>query len=320
MSWFLYRPPLLNNLRRKLLHQPLEKWVPQTLFLGIIFTGDDSAIANRGALAVEGQFLWELKDCIDRKWMAMYQVLPSMESMAQASNSSSNSHQNSDVAMGQLAQTIGPSALQMLAKQTMRCGGCGSKVGSQILSRVLKSIKQLIPSNKYVLAGVGDDCALITAPSEGSVLVQTVDYLKSFISDPYLFGQITALHALSDVYAMNGVAISALAVCVLPYGLESVVEETLIQVLAGACKVFAADCDPIHDQPGCALVGGHTSEGTELGLGFTINGISNPCKVLHKGSPFPPHGTFAGDVIILTKSLGTFSYFCCLFNNSQSVV
>jgi len=313
---------LTENLRRKLLQLPLERWIPQTDFLGIIYCGNNYAVASRGALAVEGAHQWRLKDTIDRNWMAMYQVLPPMDEAAMLAAAPAPG------AIPDVAYAIGEKALNLLAKKTMRCGGCGSKVGSQVLSRALKRIKHQIPSNSSVIAGVGDDAALVRVPTAaeedtGSApyLVHTVDYVKSFVSDPYIFGQITALHSLSDLHAMNGVAVSALAVCVLPYGPEEMVEDSLVQVLAGACKVLAADKDDEIDVKmrerwgggsreslGCALVGGHTSEGTELALGFAVNGVASPDNVLHKGSPCVPRllgGTMCSDVIILTKPLGT---------------
>lgn len=305
---------MTENLRRKLLLLPLERWIPQTDFLGIIYCGNDYAVASRGALAVEGAHQWRLKDTIDRNWMAMYQVLPAMDEAAMLAAAPAPG------AIPDVAHAIGEKALSLLAKKTMRCGGCGSKVGSQVLSRALKRIKHQIPSNSSVVAGVGDDAALVHCPSNDPYLVHTVDYVKSFVSDPFIFGQITALHSLSDLHAMNGVAVSALALCVIPYGPEEMVEDSLVQVLAGACKVLAADKDDEVDEEirkrwggdsreslGCALVGGHTSEGSDLALGFAVNGVAAAGGVLHKGSPCIPRlicGAMVADVIILTKPLG----------------
>ena len=78
--------------------------------------------------------------------------------------------------------------------------------------------------------GVGDDAAILTSPDSSKLTIQTIDYFRSFISDPYLFGKIAANHALSDLHAMNGDPISALALCVLPFGKEDKVENDLVQV------------------------------------------------------------------------------------------
>ena len=74
-------PPLLRNLKSRLLGEPLEEWVPQDQFLGIITTGDRYAVSSKGPLAVEGGHQWVLKDSIDREWMKGYQVLPDMSNM-----------------------------------------------------------------------------------------------------------------------------------------------------------------------------------------------------------------------------------------------
>lgn len=90
---------------------------------------------------------------------------------------------------------------------------------------------------------------------------------------------------------MNATPVSALALCVLPYGPEDKVEDTLVQMLAGASAVLRAE--------NCALVGGHTSEGGDVALGLAVNGVVHPSQVLRKGPPQP------GDVLIITKSIGT---------------
>jgi len=114
--------------------------------------------------------------------------------------------------------------------------------------------------------GVGDDAALVHPPADpaNTYLVQTIDYFRSFVSDPYLFGQIAANHALSDLHAMNAEPVTALALCVLPFGLEDKVENDLVQMIAGCCSVLKKE--------GCALVGGHTSEGAEPAMGLSVNG------------------------------------------------
>jgi selenide,water dikinase len=123
------------------------------------------------------------------------------------------------------------------------------------------------------------------------LLVQTIDYFRSFISDPYLLGRVAAVHALSDLHAMNAEPVSALALCVLPYGPEAVVEADLTQLLAGVLAALKEER--------CALVGGHTSEGAELAVGLAAHGVASPSTVLRKG---PPR---AGDLLVLTKALGT---------------
>src|SRR5882762_6206741 len=85
------------------------------------------------------------------------------------------------------------------------------------------------------------------------VEVQTVDYFKAFVNDPYLFGRIAALNAVSDLYAMNARPFSALAIATLPYARGPIQEAQLYELLAGAVRSL--------DETGTVLAGGHTTEG-----------------------------------------------------------
>jgi selenide,water dikinase len=132
------------------------------------------------------------------------------------------------------------------------------------------------------------------SPDSSKYLVQTIDYFRSFVSDPFLFGQVAANHALSDVFAMNGEAVSALALCVLPFGTEKKVEDELVHMIAGMKSVLTRE--------NCQLVGGHTSEGLEPALGLAVTGIADPLRIFHKGPIVSLDGSFH---LILTKAIGT---------------
>jgi selenide,water dikinase len=121
--------------------------------------------------------------------------------------------------------------------------------------------------------------------------LQTVDYFRAIVDDPYLLGKIAANHSLGDVYAMGGEPQTALAIATVPYGLEAKMEADLSAMLLGANEVLR--------EAGCALVGGHTSEGAELALGFAVNGLVPRAAAIRKG------GMRAGDALILTKPIGT---------------
>ena len=127
--------------------------------------------------------------------------------------------------------------------------------------------------------------------------VQTIDFFRSFIGDPYQFGRIAAVHALSDCEAMGAVPQTALALVQVPFAREEKQEEDLVQLMAGAASALKA--------VGCALVGGHTCESRELGLGFAIFGRlpGGSTTAMTKMSMRP------GDVLILTKPLGTGTLF-----------
>jgi len=129
----------------------------------------------------------------------------------------------------------------------------------------------------------------------GKVMVHTVDFLRVLVEDPYAFGKIVANHSLGDIFAMGAEPQSALAIAVVPFAPEAKVEDTLEQLLAGAMEILRA--------ARTSLVGGHTSEGAELALGFAINGFADPGSVLRKNGMRP------GDRLVLTKAIGTGTLF-----------
>jgi selenide,water dikinase len=128
--------------------------------------------------------------------------------------------------------------------------------------------------------------------------VATVDLFRSFIDDPYVFGEIAANHGLNDIFAMGGAPLHALAVAMVPYGPLDKTEETLFQLLAGARACF--------DREGVALAGGHSAEGAEIALGFSVFGVVAPDQILRKA------GLQSGDALVLTKPIGTGILFAAL--------
>ncbi|MBD2022526.1 selenide, water dikinase SelD [Leptolyngbya sp. FACHB-36] len=276
--------PLFDNLRRALQDQPLRPFRPQTHYLSLIGTGDESAIADWGSFGWESPLLWRLKDRIDRAFMRRFSHLPTMEPA------------RGNEGRGAIAKPLQKSWSEQDASDLMRCAGCGSKVGSTVLSRVLQRIQSDRPSHSSVLVGLDtpDDAAVIQIPPN-RVLVQTIDYFPALINDPFLFGQISANHALSDVFAMGAQPQSALAIATVPYARDEIVEETLYQLLSGALRVL--------HQADAALIGGHTTEGADLAFGLSCNGVADPDRLLRKGGMEP------GQVIILTKPIGTGTLF-----------
>jgi len=119
--------------------------------------------------------------------------------------------------------------------------------------------------------------------------VQTVDFFTPIVDDPYVFGQIAAANALSDVYAMGGRPLTALAIAGFPKsGLEP-------EVIAA---VFEGGYDKLREA-GVALLGGHTVQDNEIKFGYAVTGAVDPARVLTNGGAKP------GDALILTKALGT---------------
>ena len=269
-------PPLAENLRRSLLGQALKPFTPQSGHLAIVGTGDGRALATRGTWAVEGPWVWRWKDRIDRKWMRMYREFP-QRTMAPSTAPP-------DPALADAE------ARHLLADMGMRCGGCGAKVGASVLARVLERLGPSPGADASLGLDARDDAAIIEVPA-GQALVQSIDFFRTFIDDPHLFGEIAAVHALGDVWAMGARPHSALALAIVPAAAERLMEEDLFQLLSGARRVL--------DEAGCALIGGHSGEGPEAALGFSVNGLVDPRRALRKGGLRP------GDKLVLTKALGT---------------
>jgi len=172
----------------------------------------------------------------------------------------------------------------------MRCGGCGAKVGATVLTRALGTVEPVARDDVVVGLDAPDDAAVVDMGGK-QLSVHTVDYFRAIVDDPYMFGKIAANHALGDIYAMGAEPQTALAIATVPYGIETKVEADLSQMMAGANDILR--------DARCALVGGHTSEGAELSLGFAVNGLVDRDAALRKGGLKP------GDALILTKPIGT---------------
>lgn len=273
-------PPLADNLKRMALGKAPKDFHPQKKWLALISTGDKYAVASRGDMQFDGATVWRWKDWIDRRFMEKFTDLPPMDEGAALPDTSAA--QNPE------------EASQAISAVAMRCGGCGAKVGSTVLSRALGELRPIDRDDIIIGLHAPDDAAVLRVPP-GKAVVHTVDFFRAFIDDPYTFGRVAANHSLGDVFAMGAEAQSATAVATVPYGIESKVEDVVYQMMSGAVDVL--------NEAGCALVGGHTGEGRELALGFAVNGLIDPGEVMSKG------GLRAGDVLILTKPIGTGTLF-----------
>jgi selenide,water dikinase len=269
-----------ENLERAIDGEPLQDYRPQRQFLSLISTGNRHAVASRGRVfAAQGGWVWRWKDGIDRRFMRQYEDLPEMPE-----------RRGGPVAQDRLPDAAGMTT----AMAPMRCGGCGAKVGATVLERALARVRQTGRSDVLIGLEAPDDAAVVEPPA-CKALVQTVDFFRAMVDDAYTFGRIAATHALGDIYAMGGEPATALALVTIPYGPEQKVEDTLTELLSGAVEVL--------HEAGAALVGGHTSEGAELALGFTVNGAVDRDRVMRKGGLQP------GDRLVLTKPIGTGTLF-----------
>ncbi len=258
-------PPLAANLRRAARDEALVPFRPQRRFLSLVSTGARHAVASRGPFACAGRWVWRWKDHIDRRFMQRYRDLP---------------------AMGDDTAGTGGDA----AAEAMRCGGCGAKIGAEVLRESLAAVAPGARADVVIGLGEPDDAAVVALPP-GRLAVHTVDGFRSFVDDPWTLGRVAANHALNDVYAMGATPQTALALVTLPFADNARMQDDLVQLLRGAGEVFSgADV---------ALVGGHTGEGAELAVGFAINGHVAADALVRK------RGASPGDALVLTRALGS---------------
>ena len=168
------------------------------------------------------------------------------------------------------------------------CGGCAAKLGADLLAEALAGLGAEARPDE-LLAGLAppDDAAVYWLSDELAV-VGTLDFFPPIVDDPFTYGEIAAANALSDIFAMGGRVLFALSIAAFP---EELPRDTLAAIFAGAsAKVREA---------GGVLAGGHTIRDAEPKYGLAVTGVVHPDKILRKGGALP------GDVLLLTKPLGT---------------
>jgi selenide,water dikinase len=265
--------PLAKNIIRYATGKKLKSFVPQKNALALMYMGDKKAIASRSKGFSKGRWVWAWKHKIDMDFIRKYTELPAVNSELVLANG--------------LADRETEDALKQHA---IRCAGCGAKVGGSILSDVISNLDtvnhaDMVSSGSYI-----EDASLIKVSSK-RLLVQTVDYFRAFINDPWLFAKIATNHCLSDIFAMGAQPHSALAIASVPFAAPNIMRETLNELMSGCVEVLNT-----HDT---ALAGGHSNEADELGFGLSVSGYAHPDKLLGKS------GLKAGDQLILCKPLGT---------------
>lgn len=167
-------------------------------------------------------------------------------------------------------------------------GGCGCKIAPAVLSRMLASVPMGRPFEQLLVGTETSDDAAVWKLSDDQALVATTDFFMPVVDDPFDFGRIAATNALSDVYAMGGKPILALALVGMPVNVLS--SETIGRILEGGASVCAEADIPI--------AGGHSIDSVEPIYGLVAIGLVNPKQLLTNKGARP------GDVLILTKPLG----------------
>ncbi len=259
-------PVLFDNLRAALGAGRIRRYVPQKDYLKLISLGGKSALGERLGTSFSGPIMWKWKNHIDQTFMNRFRNLPQMKPPALPR----------DRAFG-LDESLGEKPM---------CGGCGAKVGRDALQTALKS--QPAPTRSDITPLPGDDAALLQ--TGGVQQVMTSDHLRAFTNDPALMARIAAVHALGDIWAMGATPQAATATIILPRMSASLQGRTMAEIMAVAGKVMK--------EAGAEIVGGHSSMGDEMTIGFTITGLcETPPVTLAGGQP--------GDRLILTKPLGS---------------
>lgn len=167
-----------------------------------------------------------------------------------------------------------------------KCAGCGAKVGAGVLAKLLSDIKVHHDDNLLVGFDKSDDASVYKI-SDDLAIVQTVDFFPPIADDPYLFGQIAATNALSDVYAMGGEPKLCLNIMAIPENMPMEAVHALLR--GGYDKVYEA---------GALITGGHSIHDDEPKYGLAVTGFVHPDKMLTNSNARP------GDVLLLTKPIG----------------
>lgn len=257
-------PVLAHNIRADLIGGARRRFRPQSRYLKLISLGRKAALTDKWSISLAGDWVWNWKDRIDRKFMDRLSNLPPM-------------------------QAPPPKEAVKAPNETMTkplCGGCGAKVGGAELDRAIaRHVRETSTDNA---SGPGDDAAVLTVGNARQVI--TTDHLRAFWDDPYLMARIAAVHALGDVWAMGSAPQAMLPQIILPRMEARLQDNWLDEIMAGASEIASA--------AGARIVGGHTSMGAELTLGFTVTGLLSD-------QPRTLGGAQEGDAILLTRPIGS---------------
>lgn len=259
-------PVLFDNLRAALSGGRMRRYRPQRDYLKLISLGDKVAVGERLGLAMSGPAMWRWKDRIDNRFMDRFRDLPAM-------------------GLPELPEPRAQGMDQAMDGKPL-CGGCGAKVGRRALRGALQSLANNTRPDITPLPG--DDAALLRTGGTRQVL--SSDHLRAFVDDPVMMTRIAAVHALGDIWAMGAAPQAATANLILPRLSAELQERTLREIMAAATGIMHG--------AGAEIVGGHSSVGAELTIGFSVTGLCG-----HE--PITLAGGRVGDALILTKPIGT---------------
>ena len=280
-------PVLLENIVNFFMsRKSLISHTPQKEVWNIISTGDEYAVASCGRwFCIEGKFLWKLKDRLDRNFMKEYTNL-----------------RDSDQTTGGIFAKVHNQAKLF---QSSHASFSGSMAGSALVPRVLTSVSQQQVARARSLGREPlesikqHDVAILPLPfySPNGAMIHSNSFSCEIVSDTYMFGKLIAVTSLSDIHAVAASPQSALAQVVLPSTADDQVNEsTLSQLLCGVSDVLQDD--------GVQLVSASVCIGSDLACGLSVQGFAESSSNLLR-----KQGGKAGDMIVLTKPIGTGALF-----------
>jgi len=167
-------------------------------------------------------------------------------------------------------------------------GGCGAKLSKSALATILCGLPRL--ESEALIVGIesADDAGVVQVGPELAI-IHTVDFFPPMVDDPFAFGRVAAVNALSDIYAMGGTPMAGMNLVSFPSSQFD--KQTLKEILRGGLSAL--------EEAGAVLAGGHTVEGQELLYGMAVTGTIHPGRIWQNGGALP------GDLLVLTKPLGT---------------
>ncbi len=256
-------PYLFHNILATIEKKALKKFTPQRNHLKLVSIGGRRAISSGRGFHLSGSLIWNWKDLIDRNFMDSFFRLRPM-----SYNNPKKKIHGQD------------------GSDQMLCGGCGSKIGHDMLKNQINNIDNV--KDKNVLNEIGDDAAIIKNGNLKQII--TTDHLRAFTKDPWLMSRITIIHSLGDIWAMGAKPNFALLNIIIPEASNSIQASWLGEIMDAAKYTFLKEK--------ISLIGGHTTQGAELTIGVTLIGEVD-------GLPLEINKAKIGDKIILTKPIGT---------------
>lgn len=166
------------------------------------------------------------------------------------------------------------------------CAGCAAKLGQGSLMQVLRQLPPTLDPDLLVGIDTADDAGVYKV-SDGLAVISTLDFFPPIVDDPFIFGQIAAANALSDIYAMGGAPRLAMNIVCFPKALPL---DVLDLILKGSMEKIR--------EAGALLVGGHSIEDSEVKYGLSVTGFAHPAKITANSAARP------GDCLVLTKPVG----------------